>query len=226
MFPIGYKIGDFKIELEGLVSSVTTGDKHIEFKNLRGSTVNLHDIGSSLDNIKIFHNDKEIFYGDKSALDNFKLETKYKKLFEENLKVTNEGFQNKAAMINAYYDLNNNSNFTTYFGVDGCFTNIKFFGVSRIKPAIQGKPGLNYNTSDEILLFVGYKYFVSLGDKFEEAILHTDTLRYEVEKTTHNNGTKKYFFNPYKRGDFPGSTATVESKFSNHALEVDLTFNF
>jgi opacity protein-like surface antigen len=145
-----------------------------------------------------------------------------KELLSENLKITNEGFQNKAAMINAYYDINNISNFTPYFGIGGGLTNVKFFGVSKITPAMQGKLGLHYNVSDKIQLSGGYRYFTSLGNsRFDEVKLEKEVpgLRIEIQKATNNEVVHTV--------DLPGSTtATVKSNFANHALELGLTFNF
>lgn len=149
---IDYRSGNMRIELEGLASSATT---HIELENTRRSMISFDglDKGKSY-YIKILTSDaKEVFHGNKYEFSQLEhTDPQYKKLFVDNIEITNEGFQNKSAMINAYYDINNSSSFTPYFGVGGGLTNIKFLGMSKVKPAIQGKLGLHYNISDKVHL--------------------------------------------------------------------------
>lgn len=221
---IGYRTGNMRVELEGHASSANT---QIELKNQRKSMISFDgpEKGKSYV-VKILTNDaKEVFHGSKHDFSEFEhTDPQYKKLFVDNIEITNEGFQNKAAMINAYYDFKNSSSFTPYLGVGGGLANIKFFGMSKMKPAIQGKFGLHYNVSDKVQLSAGYRYFTALSSSSFSKVIK-DEVSYQVQEKRYDAQTQKYLFDTVKVVDLSKS-ATVESKFVNHALEVGLIFNF
>lgn len=239
---IGYRVGDMRVELEGLASS---SHLDVELENQRLSLID-SDLNSHLypsdgytrvdvvgDNGDVVEN---LYKGDVSTLQHDGIEKHIRKegnpkRYSEPLlsmrKIENNSFKKKAAMVNLYYDISNYSDFTPYLSIGGGIANISLSGISQIKPAIQGKLGLNYNINNKIQLSAGYRYLTALGQyDFQEVKLNeVPTLKYTVRENSHDQDGHSSKI--VKEIVMPGSTtATVESNFANHALEVGLTFNF
>ncbi|WP_168464446.1 P44/Msp2 family outer membrane protein [Wolbachia endosymbiont of Ctenocephalides felis wCfeT] len=211
---IGYKIGNFGIELEDLVSSVTTKDWYVElYRNLPDNKTGVTDYHIKNKDGKFESATSPNIHEWESIIDDGAGGNGRRQLHSA-FKMKNEGFRNIAAMINAYYYLNNESNITPYAGIGAGLTNIKFLGVSHFKPAYQGKVGVRYNINDTTKISAGYRYFGVLGSTFTK-----------VDPTAKIPDI--YYGSSYneKIGYAGSTTATVESKFAHHALEVRLTFN-
>ncbi|WP_341808401.1 P44/Msp2 family outer membrane protein [Wolbachia endosymbiont (group E) of Neria commutata] len=226
---IGYRVGDMRVELANPRLSLIDSDLSSHLYPGDGYT-RVDVVG---DNGNVVEN---LYKGNVSTLQHDGIEKHIRKegnpkRYSEPLlsmrKIENNSFKKKAAMVNLYYDISNHSDFTPYLSIGGSIANISLSGISQIKPAIQGKLGLNYNINNKIQLSAGYRYLTALGQyDFQEVKLNeVPTLKYTVRENSHDQDGRSSKI--VKEIVMPGSTtATVESNFANHALEVGLTFNF
>ncbi|WP_333023487.1 P44/Msp2 family outer membrane protein [Wolbachia endosymbiont of Pentidionis agamae] len=216
----GYRIKNFRFELEGLHSEIKTENTYVELHrdpphlshNQKDQPIHWY-IKDSNQAIDKDHYSNQYNYNKYPWLSAEKINGE----LQAGFKMTNYGFKNNAALLNAYYDFNNASNFTPFIGFGAGLTNIKFLSASCIKPAYQAKAGLSYNITPEIQLSAGYRYFSVVGDKF---VVKPD-LGKEIPELYYKvgNNNEKFEYSA-------STTATVKNDLSSHAIEVGLTFNF
>ncbi|WP_339046362.1 P44/Msp2 family outer membrane protein [Candidatus Mesenet endosymbiont of Agriotes lineatus] len=143
-------------------------------------------------------------------------------------KIKDEGFHNRAMLMNVYYALNTNPYIVPYVGGGLGLTKIKFLGKSYYAPAYQLKLGAQYTFTEKAQIFVGLRRFGIFYDEFnnilpttkipvgDAGILNNVIINSQFHENYHYNHTTRV----------ASTTATVTHKFSVYGLEVGMVYNF
>ncbi len=143
-------------------------------------------------------------------------------------KIKNKDFNNRAMLMNVYYDLSINQYLAPYISGGLGFTKAKFLGKSSYAPAYQLKLGAQYALTEKAQIFASLRYFGIFNDEFS-GILPTTKIPAGDAGALNNiivNGQfhRNYNYNYTTRVE--STTATVTHRFGIYGLEVGMVYHF
>ncbi|MFP3036253.1 MAG: P44/Msp2 family outer membrane protein [Wolbachia sp.] len=151
----------------------------------------------------------------KNTCENIGASVKFRAAF----KMSNEGFDNSARLVNVYYNFGGES-LTPYVSIGGGVTKVRFLGRTRYAFAYQTKLGINYQLATQVQAFAGLRYLGILGDQFEKIV---PTLKIPAGEKATKPGDDKSFDHCAR---IKSSTTTITNRFGIYGLEARLTYYF